>query len=377
MTQPLTILHITNTDWHFVKHVLPAVRLQLEAGHHVHGAFNMTDPAVMDLLRRAGVTYHPLPFHRSSIAPWQLLREWFATARLIRRLKPDMVRTSTWKPLTAVGVARQFAPGFNACYAIPGLGYMFLNHTAKALVARRSVNALLIRIARRSRTRFEVLNGDDRRWLAELIGNRAPIDLLPGLGVDTDHFTALPLPPAPPYIFVLAARLLWDKGVREFVEAARQLRAENAPVRLVLAGPFDPGNPRGINQREIDQWLQEGVVEYWGNAEDIRTVWAKAHVCVLPSYREGLSMALIEAAACARAIICSDVSGCRETIRENQSGLLVPIGDAGALTDAIRSYAEKPELLLSHGEAGRHRIATRYGIGIVQQMFLNRAEQFA
>lgn len=373
----LTILHVTNIDRHFQKHLLPAVRAQIAAGHAVHIAAAATDPAVAELIRAAGVTFHPLPYQRSSIMPWQILREWLATARLLRRLRPDMVRTSTWKPLAAVGTMRRFAPACNISYAIPGLGYMFLNHTLKAILAREATLLLLARIARRLQTRFEVLNADDQHWLHSIIGESAPIDLLPGLGVDTSHYAPLPLPPAPPYIFVLPGRLLWDKGIRELAEAARLLKAQNAPVRIALAGHIDPDNLRGIPQGQLDAWQQEGILEYWGYADDIRTIWARAHACILPSYREGLSMALIEAAACARPIICTDVSGCRETVRDGQSGFLVPVKDAAAIADAVMRYVRQPELLAAHGEAGRQYMLARFDVALVQKLFLQRAEQFS
>ena len=371
----MKILHLVNIDQHFAQHLIPATRAQVAAGHEVHAAGARTDAAAIEKIRAAGITWHDLPFHRSSLNPMQMLAEWRATARLVRQLQPALIRTSTWKPLAAIGMARRHLPPLRVHYAIPGLGYMFLNRSAKAQLARRSTLWLLTRIARVPNTRFEVLNSDDQRWLASLIGDAAPIDLLPGLGVDTEYFAPLPQPPAPPYIFVLPARLLWDKGIRELVEAARLLHAERAPVRVVLAGPLDPGNPRAISEAQLQQWQQEGILDYWGNLADIRTGWVKAHGCILPSYREGLSMTLIEAAACARAIICSDVSGCRETVGNGESGFLVPVGDAGAIAAAIMRYVANPALLTAHGEAGRRHALAQFDVRIVQKIFLEKAEQ--
>jgi glycosyltransferase involved in cell wall biosynthesis len=161
---------------------------------------------------------------------------------------------------------------------------------------------------------------------------------------------------------VLAARLLVDKGVREFVEAARVLRRRGHDLRIVLAGELDPDNPACIPAAEIEAWREEGDVEVIGHVADIRSLFASAHVVVLPSYREGMPLVLLEAAACGRAVVTTDVPGCREAIEPGVTGLLVPARNAEALADAIAALAQDPERCAEMGRAARQLAEQAFSI---------------
>ena len=172
---------------------------------------------------------------------------------------------------------------------------------------------------------------------------KARLSLIAGSGVDTERFTPAPEPEGVP-VAMLVARMLWDKGVGEAVEAMRLLRARGVALRLWLAGTPDPDNPRSIAQGQLRQWQDEGLVEWLGQVDDVAALWHRAHIAVLPSYREGLPKSLLEAAASGRPMIATDAPGCRELVRDGSNGLLVPLRQAPPLADALERLATDPGL---------------------------------
>ena len=194
------------------------------------------------------------------------------------------------------------------------------------------------------------------------------IRLIPGSGVDCSRF----LPPAAetraakePLQVLFAARLLWDKGLAEFIEAARELKAENRALKFLLAGASDPGNPAAVPEETILSWQTEGLVEWLGHVSEMPALLARADMVVLPSYREGLSKSLIEAAACARPLITTDAPGCRQVVTHEVNGLLVPVRDAKALARAIARLQDDPALARRLGQAARQKALTEFDERIV------------
>jgi glycosyltransferase involved in cell wall biosynthesis len=234
------------------------------------------------------------------------------------------------------------------------LGFVFLSNSLKMRLVR-SVVARLYRIALghpNSRVIFQ--NANDRDLLKSLGAVRdEQVVMIRGAGVDLDAYRALPEPAAPPVVVTMVARLLRDKGVQEFVQAAGILRQRGLPVTMQLVGGVDAGNPASATQSEVDAWQREGAVQALGERSDVAALYAASHIAVLPSYREGLPKSLIEAAACARAVVTTDVPGCRDAIEPGETGLLVPVRDAQALADAIARLAEDPALRQAMGAAGR------------------------
>ena len=237
--------------------------------------------------------------------------------------------------------------------AISGLGFVFVAKGAKASVVRQVVT-VLYRLAlghRNSRIVFQ--NGNDRDVLRDLGAVRnEQVVMIRGSGVDLSDYAAVAEPP-PPIVVLMVARLLRDKGVIEFVDASRILRREGANVRMLLAGGIDPGNPASVTQADVNEWQRQGIIEALGERRDIAELYAAAHIAVLPSYREGLPRSLIEAAACGRAVITTDVPGCRDAIEPDETGLLVPSHDAQALAAAISRLANDSGLRQKMGVAGR------------------------
>ena len=244
-----------------------------------------------------------------------------------------------------------------------GMGYIFTSNELLARMLRPIVRTLLRLALGGARSRLILQNLDDITLFEKSgLASAAHIRLIPGSGVECARF----LPPpsdrerVPPVRVVLAARMLWDKGVREFVEAARVLKVQGRPLRFQLAGGPDPGNPASISELVLRDWQASGLVDWLGHVDDMPALLASADIVVLPSYREGLPKSLIEAAACARPLVTTDVPGCREVVTDGINGLLVPVCDALALAHAIARLQDDPSLGRRLGEAARAKALAEY-----------------
>ena len=351
-TRPRTLMFVVNNPAFFLSHRLPLALAAQAAGYTVHVA-TMGGESVARI-EALGMTHHDVPMTRSGKQPLQELGTILALRRLFKQVQPDVVHLVTIKPVLYGGIAARLAgvPGMVA--AISGLGFIFMQGGTRARIVRAIV-ARLYRVALghpNSRVIFQ--NQSDRGMLAQLGAIRNDqVVMIRGAGVDLSDFAAAPPPPAPPVVVTMAARLLIDKGVREYVEAARVLRERGVPVRMQLAGNPDPGNPASITDDEVAAWRAQGDVECLGERDDIPALYADSHIVALPSYREGLPKALLEAAAAGRAVVTTDVPGCRDAIEPDVTGVLVPVKDAASLADSIGQLAQDETLRTSMGLAGR------------------------
>ena len=361
------LLFVVNNPAFFMSHRVPVALAAQKAGYDVHVA-TMEGPAVADI-QALGMTHHAIPMTRSGKHPLQELGTLLALLRLFRRLRPDVVHLVTIKPVLYGGIAARIArvPGMVA--AISGLGFVFLSNSLKMRLVRAMV-ARLYRVALghpNSRVIFQ--NANDRDLLKSLGAVREDqVVIIRGAGVDLDAYRPTPEPPAPPVVVTMVARLLRDKGVQEFVQAAKLLRERGVPVTMQLVGGLDAGNPTSATQADVDAWQQDGCVQALGERSDVAALYAAAHIAVLPSYREGLPKSLIEAAACGRAVVTTDVPGCRDAIEPDVTGLLVPVRDAAALAEAIARLAEDAALRQSMGAAGRALAEREFDINQVARV---------
>jgi len=361
------LLFVVNNPAFFMSHRVPVALAAQKAGYDVHVA-TMDGPAVADI-QALGMTHHAIPMTRSGKHPLQELGTLLALVRLFRRLRPDVVHLVTIKPVLYGGIAARIArvPGMVA--AISGLGFVFLSNSLKMRLVR-AVVARLYRVALghpNSRVIFQ--NANDRDLLKSLGAVREDqVVIIRGAGVDLDAYRPTPEPPAPPVVVTMVARLLRDKGVQEFVQAAKLLRERGVPVTMQLVGGLDAGNPTSATQADVDAWQQDGCVQALGERSDVAALYAAAHIAVLPSYREGLPKSLIEAAACGRAVVTTDVPGCRDAIEPNVTGLLVPVRDAAALADAIARLAQDATLRQAMGTAGRALAEREFDINQVARI---------
>lgn len=353
------LLFVVNAHEFTAAHRLPLLRGAQAAGFQVEAVAPGGSPAA-ERLEREGFVTHPIRLSRRGLRVWE---EWGAVrelTRLYRRLAPDLVHHATIKPVIYGTMAARRAGSPVVVNAITGLGYVYTGSGWRSRLLRPVVDALYRYALGYARQRIIFQNFDDQAVL-QRIGAMTPDQavVIPGSGADVATFTPAPEPEGDPLV-VLPARLLWDKGVGEFVGAARILRKEGLRARFALVGGLDEGNPSGIAEADIRRWFQEGVVEWWGPSDDMPGVYRAANVVVLPSYREGLPKVVIEASACGRPVVTTDAPGCRDAVVDGETGYLVPVRDAQALAARIRTLLESRDLRQRMGEAGRRLVVERF-----------------
>ena len=365
------LLYVHNAVPYFLSHRLPVAHAARAAGWEVHLAAPQPDGASGLALAQEGIAFHPLPLTRRGMSPPHELASLWALARLYRQLRPALIHLVTIKPVLYGGmVARLMGPEPYVA-TVPGRGYVFT--TAPGFRGRvlRGAVILAYRAALGGRScRAIFQNPDDRDFFAEkrmVPADRAHVVL--GSGVDPERFQPAVHKEARVPRVVFASRMLRDKGVAEFVAAARQLKAAGISAEFVLLGVPDPGNPDSLTQKELDAWHAEGAVQWWGYRQDMPEILAATDIVCLPTaYGEGVPRILIEAAACGCALIAADRPGCREIVRDGVNGLLVPPRDARALARALETLLADPARCHQMGQAGRERVIDQFTeAGVVAQ----------
>jgi len=357
------ILYVGNDADYFLSHRLPLAKAAQSSGYDVHVA--TPDGSGVERIVGEGFTFHPILLNRMGISPFQEIKSLLDIYKLYRELQPALVHHVTIKPVLYGGMMARLAGIPAVVSTVSGLGYVFISRGFKAKLGR-SIVKFLYRLALGHDNNVVIFqNPDDKNlFLGSGMITKGRVALIKGSGVDLRAFAPMAEPGAIPLI-ILASRMLWDKGVGEFVEAARLLQNAGIKARFALVGDTDPGNPAAVPTSQLEDWKRDGVVEWWGRRDDMPNVFAQAHVVCLPSYREGLPKVLIEAAACGRPIITTDVPGCREVVRDGENGLLVPIRDAVALATALRKLIEDPELRRRMGKKGRELAVTEFSVETV------------
>jgi glycosyltransferase involved in cell wall biosynthesis len=353
---PPRLLYVVTEDWFFLSHRLPMARAARTAGFEVHVATNVADGAAT--IEREGFVLHPVRFARGRLSPLATLATIRELRKLHRQLTPDLVHHVALQP-TILGSLAALGLPVARVNAVTGLGYAFISESRKARLVRGAIGTLLRLLIGRRGSVALVQNPDDRALLQRLGIAAERIVLIPGSGVDVTRLRPMPEPPGP-ITLGFVGRLLDDKGIRVLVAAHRLMRAKGVAVDLLIAGTPDPANPASVSQSEAEAWGRESGVTWLGYVDDIATLWARAHVAVLPSRREGLPKSLLEAAACGRPMVATDVPGCREIAIAWQTGLLVPPDAPGALATAIEMLAETPELRERFGRAARRLAEERF-----------------
>ncbi|MBT6273351.1 MAG: glycosyltransferase family 4 protein [Chromatiales bacterium] len=366
------LVFFVSEDWYFCSHRLPIARAAHAAGFDVHVITRVTNHG--RILQNEGFTVHPLALNRGDRRVWRELPLLCRLAWLYWKLGPCIAHQVALKPVLYGSIVAIAAPGVRVVNALAGLGFLFTSRAAKESVAARLVNAVLGPVLRLKGRRVIVQNPDDREQLLGLGVPASHLHMIRGSGVDVTYYRPVPEPDGVP-VAAMVSRLLWDKGVGEFVEAARVLRDRGVSVRIVLVGSVDPANPASIDEQQVLDWVSEGVVEWWGHTDDVRDVWARSHIAVLPSYREGLPKSLLEAAACGRPLVATTVTGCREVAVEGASALTVPARSAGELAIAIERLAGDAQLRRTLGANARALVEREFAVERVIEETLNVYEQ--
>ncbi|MEQ8398956.1 glycosyltransferase family 4 protein [Thalassobaculum sp.] len=372
------LLWIVAEDWFFRLHYLPLATALVDAGAEVHLAARCgrRGPAAAAAIRDAGIQVHPLiRLDRTGLDPLADLRAISELTALCRTLSPDLVQCVALKPVLYGTLAAERA-GIPVRLAwLPGLGHVFTGTSLKARLLRPGVSLLLRRVLGPAAVTPMVLNADDRSAVARLSGRPAgSVVVMPGTGVDLDRFVATPEPDGPTVV-AFVGRMLEEKGLADLLAAARLLRDRGSPVRVRLVGAPDPESPTAIPETRLRAWAAEGAIDWSGQTDDVAAVWRQAHIAVLPSYREGLGMSVLEAAACGRPAVATDVPGCREAVDPGVTGLLVPPHDPPALASAIADLARNTEGRRAMGTAARSRVEQRFSLTAVRESLIELYEQ--
>jgi len=363
------LLIVVNDAAFFLSHRLAVAQGAKNAGYEVQIA-SMPGPAV-EQIRDLGFVHHELPLSRSGKNIFAEILSLVSIWRLLWRLKPDVLHLVTIKPVLYGGIAARLAPVKGVVAAVSGLGFVFLAKGLKATILRRIIRSLYCFALGKKNLRVIFQNPDDRDVLVGM-GALEPIkvEMIRGSGVDLASYTEVPEASGTP-IVCLAARLLRDKGVLEFVEAVRILRQRGVNAQFQLVGDLDLGNPASITVDELEAWRQEGFIELTGFRKDVANLFRDAHIVTLPSYREGLPRVLVEAAACGRAVVTTDVPGCRDAIEPGITGLLVPVRDSLALADAIEVLLNDSGMRQKMGHAGRMLAESEFSIDKIVKQHLD------
>ena len=368
------ILIVANTDWYLYNFRMELIRSLVKLGWEVV----LVSPSGPYTARFAeeGAAWREWRVGRQSIAPWREIGSILQLGRIYQEEQPDLIHHHTNKAVIYGSLAAAHCKTARVVNSIPGRGYVFSNTQLKALLLRPVVR-FLFRIAFRKEVVKAAIfeNPDDRQYFtrSNLVAHKST-HLIQSVGVNIDQFAYSTYPGGKP-IIVMASRMLWEKGVANFVRAAQNLQ-HSVDVRMVLVGMPDEGNPTSIPENTLREWTREGAVEWWEWQEDMRAVYQQCALVVHPTtYGEGVPTVLLEASASGRAVIATDWPGCREAILDGRTGLLVPPNDSQALAETIRELLGKPEACARMGLAGREFVSKHFSTQAINQATISIYQQ--
>ncbi len=361
-----SILYLVTEDWYFWSHRKMLAEQTLIEGYKVIVATNPGN--YTDKITAIGIEVVPISMARSVANPIKEISSILQLVEINKKYKPDLVHNISLKPILLGSIGAWIAGVPRVINAYTGLGYIFISSSWSSLIFRKIITPLLSLLFKREQFYSIVQNKDDETLLMdEGLVKTGKYSLIRGAGVDTSHFKYTPEVPTDTPIVMFASRLLVDKGIREFIEACKILRTRNTGASYVVVGDVDEGNPSSINKSELNSWLEDQLVEWWGHRDDMYNVICSANVVCLPSYREGLPKTLLEAASVGRAIVTTDVPGCRDIVTNNINGLIVNAKDAISLADAMESLVCSPASRIEMGKAGRTLVENKFDVNIINR----------
>ena len=362
---------VVTEDWWLWSYWIGLVKAAQDAGYAVTVVTRVGEFG--ERIRELGLDLVDVDFGRGRLSPRINLRTFRRLHAVYRRLQPHLVHHVALQPVVLGTAAAALAEGPAVVNTIAGMGYTLASNRVRARILRPMVLPALGWALRRSHT---IVQNPDDAALVESLGARPDhIAVVRGTGIDMEWFTPCPEPEGPVRVSMVS-RLLWTKGVGEFIEAASAVRKTRNDIVFTLVGAPDEGNPEAVPAERVAAWAAAGLIEWWGHREDIADVWAQSHIAVLPSwYREGIPASLLEAAACGRPILTTDMPGCREAVRNGDNGLLVPARDARALADAVMALVNDPARRISMGAMGRRRADSEFSCARIHEETLCVYEQ--
>jgi Glycosyltransferase len=352
------LVFIVTEDWFFCSHFLPMARAARELELDVSVVCRVRKHR--DMIEATGARVIPLEADRKSLNPFAAAGTVLELSRILRDEKADIIHCIALRSILVGGAAAALAKIRRRIYALTGLGFLGARTDFTGRIARSLVRNL-VRLLTTRETCFLFENTDDPKILGLDPSDERRVTIVGGAGVDPDLLVPSPLPPASPLKIAVVARMLWSKGIDLAVQATEAARQRGAEIELSLYGAPDPSNPKAVPEQTLQDWASQPGIIWHGPTSDVPGVWQNNHVCCLPSRGgEGLPRTLLEGACCGRAIVTTDVPGCRDLVRNGREGFVVPANDAAALTEAFLSLASDPQLVTRMGKAARERILDGY-----------------
>jgi len=357
----LKIIYFITEDWYFWSHRLPLAQEAKRRGYEVLVATRVDQYG--ERMREQGFRIIPLKMERCSMNLWKELVAMMEIINIYRREKPDIVHHVAMKPVLYGSMAARLAGVRYVVNALAGLGYIFTSNHGKARWLRFFITKILRFLLNKKGSCLILQNKDDCSLIVRACQmDENKICLIKGAGVDTVVFRPAPEAVGIPVV-VLVSRMLWDKGIGDFVEAVQLLKKRQVVARFVLVGDTDSHNPNAVPRLTLQEWSDSGVVEWWGKKEDMPEVFAQSSVVCLPSfYGEGVPKVLLEAAACGLSIVTTDAPGCRDIVRHEENGLLVPVRSIIDLANAIQLLIEDSDLRHKMGACGREIAVNEFAV---------------
>ena len=362
------VLFVFTEDWAFLSLFLDRAVAAKDAGYEVGVVVhcNKYEQTIKDY----GLQVFPHNISRSGTNPFREISSILQMVRIFRSFKPTIIHLAALKPILIGSLASLFFPKSKIVNAPVGMGYIFSSSDRKARLLRPILRLVLRFVLGRKRTLTIIENSDDLQTLVDgKFVQKDQIILIRGTGVKLEDFVPTP-EPSGPKVVVLVARMLRDKGVLEFVESARIIKRSHPDVIFWLVGDTDSGNPTALTSDQIKTWVAEGLVSWLGYREDVPQLLQQSHIVCLPSYREGFGKVLIEAGAAQRAVVTTNVPGCRESIENGCNGLLVEPRDSVALAKALITLLDNDDMRIAMAAEGRHRVETQFSSEIINAQTL-------
>ena len=365
MSQPRKkILYFVTEDWYFCSHRLSLALAAKNAGYEVVVVTRVREHG--EIIRSAGLKLVPLELDRTARGLLAQLKTVRNLISIYRKEKPDIVHHVAMMPVIYGSLAAKFTSIPAVVNALTGLGYVFTSSHIKARAIKFIISIAFRYLLRGNYYRTIFQNPDDRDlFCSSGVIEKKNTVLIRGSGVDTDKFFPTDSVDNQVPVVMLASRMLWDKGIGEFVGSAKNLQLEGIKARFLLVGESDSGNRNAVPANQLKKWHDEKIVELLGRCKDMAAIFSKVDIVCLPSYREGVPLVLIEAAACGKPIVTTDAPGCREIVRHNENGLLVPPKNIAALTSALKKLITDESLRIKMGKKGREIACNEFSVDYV------------
>lgn len=354
----------------FLSHRLPVALTAISAGYEVHIAAPI-DYAAEQILQSYAINFHPLKLNPAQHGIFAAIKTCLSLRRILRQVKPDLLHLIAVHPVLFGSILARLQK-------IPAVVATIAGATdARMALTQPGLKQTCLRFGlKHPNLRVIFQNKEDQaRFTESNLIDKSRTTLIRGTGVNMQQFHPLPEIVGVPPVVILASRMRRDKGVAEFVEAARRLHKSGIHARFILVGETDPMHPEAIPEARLREWQKESAIEWWGKKNNMPRIFAQAHIVCLPSCREGLPKVLIEAAACGKPIVATDIPGCREIVIDGENGLLVPVKDAENLAVALNRLLSNPDLRRTMGEDGRKKVVAEFAIGRVVEETLKIYEK--